>query len=158
MAKSSNIIDNHDKVLLRQLQVDGRATNAELAQAANLSESACFRRVRALEAAGVITGYAARVDPAAVGLGLTVYVSITLSSQAQDVLATFEAAVAQAPEIVECHLMTGQADYIVRLVASDIDDLERLHAKVLTRLPHVARLNSSIALRSIVRRNALPIR
>lgn len=158
MAKSSNIIDNHDKVLLRQLQVDGRATNAELAQAANLSESACFRRVRALEAAGVITGYAARVDPAAVGLGLTVYVSITLSSQAQDVLATFEAAVAEAPEIVECHLMTGQADYIVRLVASDIDDLERLHAKVLTRLPHVARLNSSIALRSIVRRNALPIR
>ena len=158
MAKSSNFIDNHDKVLLRQLQADGRATNAELAQAANLSESACFRRVRAMEAAGVITGYAAQVEPAAVGLGLTVYVSITLSSQAQDVLATFEAAVAEAPEIVECHLMTGQADYIVRLVASDVDDLERLHAKVLTRLPGVARLNSSIALRSIVRRTALPIR
>lgn len=158
MAKSSDHIDNHDKVLLRRLQANGRATNAELAQAANLSESACFRRVRALEAAGVITGYAALVDPSAIGLGLTVYVSITLSSQAQDVLAAFEAAVAEAPEIVECHLMTGQADYIVRLVASDIDDLERLHAKVLTRLPGVARLNSSIALRSVVRRSALPIR
>ena len=158
MAKSSVIIDNHDKVLLQRLQGDGRATNAELAQAANLSESACFRRVRALEAAGVITGYTALVEPAAVGLGLTVYVSITLSSQAQDVLAAFEAAVSEAPEIVECHLMTGQADYIVRLVASDVDDLERLHAKVLTRLPGVARLNSSIALRSIVRRTALPIR
>lgn len=158
MAKSSDHIDNHDKVLLRRLQANGRATNAELAQAANLSESACFRRVRALEAAGVITGYAALVDPGAIGLGLTVYVSITLSSQAQDVLAAFETAVAEAPEIVECHLMTGQADYIVRLVASDVDDLERLHAKVLTRLPGVARLNSSIALRSVVRRSALPIR
>lgn len=158
MVKSSVIIDNRDKALLRRLQEDGRATNAELAQAANLSESACFRRVRALEAEGVITGYAALVDPASVGLGLTVYVSITLSSQAQDLLAAFEAAVAEAPEIIECHLMTGQADYIVRVVASDVEDLERLHAKVLTRLPGVARLNSSIALRSIVRRNALPIR
>jgi len=151
-------LDSHDKVLLRRLQDQGRATNAELAQVANLSESACFRRVRALESAGIITGYAAMVDPAAVGLGLTVYVSITLSSQAQDVLAAFEAAVAEAPEIIECHLMTGQADYIIRVVASDIDDLERLHATVLTRLPGVARLNSSIALRSVVRRNALPIR
>lgn len=151
-------IDNQDKALLRHLQEDGRATNAELAASAHLSDSACFRRVRALEAAGVITGYAATVDPAAVGLGLTVYVSITLASQAQDVLAAFEAAVAEAPEIMECHLMTGQADYIVRIVASDVADLERLHAQVLTRLPGVARLNSSIALRSVVRREALPIR
>ncbi|HEX3366096.1 Lrp/AsnC family transcriptional regulator [Phenylobacterium sp.] len=158
MAKSSNPIDAYDKVLLRRLQDHGRATNVELAEAANLSESACFRRVRALEDAGIITGYAATVDPQAIGLGLTVYVSITLASQAQDVLAAFEEAVAKAPEIVECHLMTGQADYIIRVVAADVEDLERLHAKVLTRLPGVARLNSSIALRSVVRRNALPIR
>lgn len=158
MVKSLLRLDVPDKVLLRTLQEDGRATNAELAEAAHLSESACFRRVKALEADGVIRGYAATVDPAAVGLGLTVYVSITLASQAQDVLAAFEAAVAEAPEIMECHLMTGQADYIVRLVASDVNDLERLHAQVLTRLPGVARLNSSIALRSVVRRSALPIR
>jgi DNA-binding Lrp family transcriptional regulator len=150
-------LDKHDKVLLRTLQEDGRATNAELAEAAHLSESACFRRVKVLEAEGVISGYAATVNPASVGLGLTVYVSITLASQAQDVLAAFEAAVADAPEIMECHLMTGQADYIVRLVASDVNDLERIHAQVLTRLPGVARLNSSIALRSVVRRSALPI-
>lgn len=156
--KSSVSLDKHDKVLLRALQEDGRATNAELAEAAHLSESACFRRVKALEAEGVISGYAAAVDPASVGLGLTVYVSITLASQAQDVLAAFEAAVADAPEIMECHLMTGQADYIVRLVASDVNDLERIHAQVLTRLPGVARLNSSIALRSVVRRSVLPIR
>jgi DNA-binding Lrp family transcriptional regulator len=158
VAKSAAQLDAADKALLRRLQREGRATNAELAEAAHLSESACFRRVRALEAEGVITGYAATVDPRAVGLALTVFVSITLSSQAQDVLAAFEAAVAEAPEIMECHLMTGQADYILRVVASDVDDLERLHAQVLTRLPGVARINSSIALRTVVRRTALPVR
>jgi Lrp/AsnC family leucine-responsive transcriptional regulator len=158
LAKSSTHLDSHDKVLLRALQEGGRATNAELAEAAHLSESACFRRVKALEAEGVITGYTAVVNPAAVGLALTVYVSITLASQAREVLAAFEAAVAEAPEIMECHLMTGQADYMIRVVASDVNDLERLHAQVLTRLPGVARLNSSIALRSVVRRGAQPIR
>jgi Lrp/AsnC family transcriptional regulator, leucine-responsive regulatory protein len=158
MAKVSNNLDQADKSLLRHLQDHGRATNAELAEAARLSESACFRRVRALEAEKVITGYAATVDPRAVGLGLTVFVSITLSGQAEEVLAAFEAAVAEAPEIMECHLMTGQADYILRVVASDVDDLERLHATVLTRLPGVARINSSIALRTVVRRTALPVR
>lgn len=156
--KSANSLDHVDKSLLRHLQTHGRATNAELAEAARLSDSACFRRVRALEAEGVITGYAATVDPRAVGLALTVYVSITLDSQAKDVLSAFEAAVAEAPEIMECHLMTGQADYILRVVAADVDDLERLHASVLTRLPGVARINSSIALRTVVRRTALPVR
>jgi DNA-binding Lrp family transcriptional regulator len=151
-------LDATDKSLLRLLQEKGRATNAELAETVHLSESACFRRVRALEGEGVISGYAATVDPRAVGLGLTVYVSITLSSQAQDLLAAFEQAVAAAPEIMECHLMTGQADYMIRLVASNVEDLERLHATLLTRLPGVARINSSIALRTVVRRTALPVR
>lgn len=158
MVKSSIPLDSTDKNLLRRLQERGRSTNAELAEAVHLSESACFRRVRALEGEGVITGYAATVSPAAVGLALTVYVSITLSSQAQDVLAAFERAVSEAPEIMECHLMTGQADYMIRLVASDVEDLERLHATLLTRLPGVARINSSIALRTVVRRTALPVR
>ena len=158
MVKSSVLLDPTDKNLLRRLQERGRSTNAELAEAVHLSESACFRRVRALETEGVITGYAATVSPAAVGLALTVYVSITLSSQAQDVLAAFERAVSDAPEIMECHLMTGQADYMIRLVASDVEDLERLHATLLTRLPGVARINSSIALRTVVRRTALPVR
>lgn len=158
MAKSAVRLDPADKALLRRLQREGRATNGELAQAAHLSESACFRRVRALEAEGVITGYAATVDPRAVGLALNVFVSITLSGQAQDVLAAFEAAVAEAPEIMECHVMTGQADYILRVVAADVDDLERLHAQVLARLPGVARISSSISLRTVVRRTALPVR
>ncbi|MDP3854237.1 Lrp/AsnC family transcriptional regulator [Phenylobacterium sp.] len=159
MAKSSaHDLDIADKRLLNHLQVHGRATNGELAQAARLSDSACFRRVRALEAEGVITGYTATVEPRAVGLGLSVFVSITLASQAQDVLAAFEAAVVEAPEIMECHLMTGQADYVLRVVAADMDDLERVHATRLTRLPGVARINSSIALRTVVRRTALPLR
>lgn len=155
---STHEIDIADKRLLSHLQAHGRATNVELAEAAHLSESACFRRVRALEAEGVITGYMATVEPRAVGLGLSVFVSITLASQAQDVLAAFEAAVVEAPEIMECHLMTGQADYVLRVVAADMDDLERLHATRLTRLPGVARINSSIALRTVVRRTALPLR
>ncbi|WP_309645470.1 Lrp/AsnC family transcriptional regulator [Phenylobacterium sp.] len=158
MKSSNHVTDSADKRLLDYLQAHGRATNVELAEAAHLSESACFRRVRALEADGVITGYAATVDPRAVGLGLSVFVSITLASQAQDVLAAFEAAVVQAPEIMECHLMTGQADYVLRVVAADMDDLERVHATRLTRLPGVARINSSIALRTVVRRTALPLR
>ncbi len=158
MAESAGRLDSQDKLLLRALQADGRATNAELAARAHLSESACFRRVKALEAAGVISGYTATIDPAAVGLALSVFVSITLTSQSRESLAAFEAAVAQAPEIVECHLMTGEADYVMRVVARDVNDLERLHTQVLTRLPGVARLHSAIALRSVVSRAALPIR
>jgi len=158
MVKSSSSLDATDKTLLRALQRNGRATNAELAAAANLSDSACFRRVRALEASGVIAGYAALLDPRKVDLGLTVFVSITLTSQAQDELATFEAAVSDMPEIMDCHLMAGQADYLLRVVAADVDDLERIHATRLTRLPGVARINSSIALRDVVRRSALPVR
>jgi DNA-binding Lrp family transcriptional regulator len=158
MTKSTVTLDATDKTLLRHLQRDGHATNAELAEAAHLSESACFRRVRALEAAGVIAGYAALLDPRKVDLGLTVFVSITLASQAEDQLATFEAAVSEMPEIMDCHLMAGQADYLLRVVAADVDDLERIHATRLTRLPGVARINSSIALRDVVRRSALPVR
>jgi DNA-binding Lrp family transcriptional regulator len=156
--KSSASLDAADKSLLRHLQSHGRATHGELAEVAHLSESACFRRVRALEAEEVITGYAASVDPRAVGLGLTVFVSITLNGQSQDMLAAFEAAVAQTAEIMECHLMTGQADYMLRVVAADVDDLERIHATRLSHLPGVARINSSIALRTVVRRTGLPIR
>jgi Lrp/AsnC family leucine-responsive transcriptional regulator len=158
MVKSSVALDATDKTLLRALQRHGRATNAELAAAANLSDSACFRRVRALEAQGVIAGYAALLDPRKVDLGLTVFVSITLASQAQDQLAAFETAVSEMPEIMDCHLMAGQADYLLRVVAADVDDLERIHATRLTRLPGVARINSSIALRDVVRRTALPVR
>jgi DNA-binding Lrp family transcriptional regulator len=151
-------LDQADRILLRALQQNGRATNAELAEVAHLSESSCYRRVRALEQQGVITGYGARIDAKSIGLGLTVFVSLSLSGQSQPILEAFEAAVRDVPEIIECHLTTGHDDYIIRVVASDVADLERFHTNVLTKLPGVARINSSIGLRAVVSRDALPIR
>jgi Lrp/AsnC family leucine-responsive transcriptional regulator len=156
MTKSTNLSDA-DKILLRALQRDGRATNAELAAIAHMSESACLRRVKALEQAGVIERYAAIVNPAAVGRPLTVFVTLSLVSQAQEALADFERAVMTVPDVQECHLMAGTSDYILRLAVSDVDGLERLHSQVLTRLPGVARVVSSLVLRSVVRRSSLPL-
>jgi len=156
MTKSANLSDA-DKTLLRALQRDGRATNAELSAIAHMSESACLRRVKALEQAGVIERYAAIVNPAAVGRPLTVFVTLSLVSQAQEALADFERAVATVPDVQECHLMAGTSDYILRVAVSDVDGLERLHSQVLTRLPGVARVVSSLVLRSVVRRASLPL-
>jgi DNA-binding Lrp family transcriptional regulator len=110
-----------------------------------------------LEQAGVIERYAAIVNPAAVGRPLTVFVTLSLASQAQEALADFERAVTMEPDVQECHLMAGTSDYILRLTVSDVDELERLHSQVLTRLPGVARVVSSLVLRSVVRRSSLPL-
>ncbi|HET7085453.1 MAG TPA: Lrp/AsnC family transcriptional regulator [Rhizomicrobium sp.] len=156
MTKSANLSDA-DKTLLRALQRDGRATNAELSAIAHMSESACLRRVKALEQAGVIERYAAIVNPAAAGRPLTVFVTLSLESQAQEALADFERAVMLVPDVQECHLMAGTSDYILRIAVSDVDELERFHSQVLTRLPGVARVVSSLVLRSVVRRSSLPL-
>jgi Lrp/AsnC family leucine-responsive transcriptional regulator len=156
MTNSTNLSDV-DKTLLRALQHNGRATNAELSAIAHMSESACLRRVKALEQAGVIERYAAIVNSAAVGRPLTVFVTLSLASQAQEALADFERAVMTMPDVQECHLMAGTADYILRLAVRDVDGLERLHSQVLTRLPGVARVVSSLVLRSVVRRSSLPL-
>lgn len=151
-------IDRIDGAILQALQQNGRATNAELSQRVNLSESGCFRRVRALESEGIIERYTAVVDQRAVGLPLNVFLTITLASQAEEALSAFESAVALVPQIMECYLMTGQADYLVRAVARDVDDLEQIHRHWLTRLPGVARITSSVTLRQVVKRAELPIR
>lgn len=154
---SAVTLDDIDRRMLRALQTDGRMTNADLARMVNLSESACLRRLRALEAEGVISRYAAVVNERAVGLPISVFVTVTLSSQAEGVLTAFEAAVAGVPEVVECYLMTGASDYLLRLVVRDVDDLERIHARELTRLPGVTRVSSSVAMRTVVKRAALPV-
>lgn len=158
MAKSATNFDRTDLILLRALQRNGRATNAELAQEANMSESACLRRVRLLEANHAIERYAAIIDQQAVGLPLNVFINITLDGQSETVLRTFETEIAAVPEVMDCYLMTGSADYLVRVVARDIDDLERIHSTRLTRLTGVARITSSIAMRQVVKRAELPIR
>ena len=156
--KSSRAYDSFDRSLLKALQRAGRATSADLSRVANLSESSCLRRVKQLEADGVIQRYAAIVSPERVGLPLNAFVTITLSSQSEAALKDFEAEVARIDEVMECCLMTGSADYLLRIVARDVEDLERLHASRLTRLPHLARVNSSIAMRQVVRRTELPVR
>lgn len=150
-------LDAIDRKMLRVLQQEGRITNADLARQVALSESACLRRLRALENAGVIGRYAAMINERAVGLPISVFVTVTLASQSEAALTAFEAAVAAVPEVMECYLMTGGSDYLLRLVVRDVDDLERLHAKALTRLPGVNRVSSSVAMRAVVKRGALPV-
>jgi len=150
-------LDRLDKALLRALQNDGRATNASLAESIRMSESACLRRVKLLEASGAIERYVAVVNAAAVGLPLSVVVTVSLISQSDPVLMAFEAAVTATPEIFECHLMTGSADYVLRAAVADADELERFHRVKLTRFPGVARVNSSIVMRTVVQRQPLPL-
>lgn len=142
-------LDATDRAILDILQVDGRISNAALAERVHLSASACLRRVRRLEEAGVIERYVALLDPAAVGRGTHVFVEISLQSQAEEVLDAFEEVVAQAPEVMSCHLMAGQADYLVHVVVADVADYERLHRTHLAKLPGVAKLHSSFAIRAV---------
>ncbi len=157
MKKAAVILDGFDRKLLHLLQRRGRASYVEMAEAVNLSESACLRRVRALEEAGVVSRYAAVIDERAVGLPLSVFVTVTLSSQAESTLSAFEKAIANVREVAECYLMTGGSDYLLRLVVRDVDDLERVHAQELTRIPCVVRVSSSIAMRTVVKRVELPL-
>lgn len=150
-------LDATDRKMLRVLQQDGRITNADLAREVALSESASLRRLKALEAAGVVARYAAVLNERSVGLPISVFVTVTLASQAEGALTAFETAVSAVPEVMECYLMTGGSDYLLRLVVRDVDDLERVHAKELTRLPGVNRVSSSVAMRTVVKRGALPV-
>jgi Lrp/AsnC family leucine-responsive transcriptional regulator len=150
-------LDRTDQAILAELQRDGRLSNRDLAERVHLSESACLRRVRTLEEGGVIDRYAALVSQSKVGLPGNVFVSITLNRQEQADLAAFEAAVKRVPEVMECYLMTGQQDYLLRVVVSDPADFERLHSQHLTRLPGVARVQSSFALRTVRKSTELPV-
>jgi len=151
-------MDSFDRALLAVLQLEGRIANVQLAERVHLSESACLRRVRALEKEGTIQGYSARVDPQKAGLSGIVFVNITLERQDQDELRIFEDAVRALPEVMDCYLMTGEFDYLLRVVVADTEDFERIHSQHLTRLPGVARVHSSFALRTVQKSAALPIR
>ena len=150
--------DRIDRKILHELQLDGRMSNAQLAQLVNLSESACLRRVRALEDSGMLRGYVALVDQSGAGYPGNVFIRITLHSQQQDDLARFEQAAMELPEIMECYLMSGDADYLLRVIVSDAADYERIHSRHLTRLPGVARVHSSFALRTVTKKTELPVR
>lgn len=150
-------LDRRDLILLKALQEDARLSFAELGGRAGLSASACHKRVKSLEEAGVIRQYAALVSEERAGLKTSVFVQATLNEQTEETLARFEAAVSRRPEITECYLMAGASDYLMRVLCRDAEDFERVHRDVLTRLPGVARVMSNFAIRKVFRRSAVPI-
>lgn len=150
-------LDDMDVAILRALQRQGRMTHAELSDRVNLSPSACHRRVQRLEAAGVIRDYVALLEPRAVGRVTTVFVEIKLQGQSDEILDAFEKAVARVPDLLECHLMAGTADYLLKVVARDSEDFARIHRQHLSRLPGVAQMQSSFALKTVFKTTALPL-
>ena len=150
-------LDRTDHRILHELQLDGRLSNAALAERVGLSESACLRRVRLLEQAGVIERYTAVLNAPRIGITVSFIIRITLRAQTDQDLGAFERAIRAVPQVMECDLTTGESDYVLRVVARDAEDFERLHSKVLTKLPGVARVDSSFVLRSVVRNAGLPI-
>ena len=150
-------LDGRDRAILRLLQADGRIANAELAEKVNLSQSACLRRVRQLEEAGLISGYAMLMDARAAGFAGNAFVQVTLDQQGRQALDRFEAAVCRIPEVLACYLLAGQADYMLHVVYRDAADLERLHTEYLTQLPGVVRVQSTLTLRTVKKTTELPV-
>jgi len=145
-------LDKLDRELLRLLQADGRLTNAELAQRIGLSASAAFRRLQRLEQCGVIAGYSATLDGEAIGKPTTVFIEVTLASQVSTALDAFERAVAACDDVLECHLMSGDFDYLLRVAVADMRDYERVHRQRVAAFPHVARIRTAFAMRAVVAR------
>ncbi|HUZ64708.1 MAG TPA: Lrp/AsnC family transcriptional regulator [Acetobacteraceae bacterium] len=151
------VLDERDVQILNALQSDGRLSNAELAEKVNLSPSACLRRVHLLLANGLVAGTHLVLDQKAAGYHGTAYVFITLDGQEREKLDAFEARVKLVPQIQECYLLAGQADYLLRIIFHDMEDLERLHSEVLTRVPGVLRVQSTLTLRTVKRTTSLPL-
>ncbi|WP_129127913.1 Lrp/AsnC family transcriptional regulator [Geomonas oryzae] len=153
---AESAVDRIDRAILNELQRDGRLTNVQLAELVGLSESACLRRVRLLEQSGIIDRYVMLVDQGRAGKPGNVFVRVTLDGQQRERLSAFEEAIATVPEVMECYLMSGDVDYLMRVAVKDTDDYLRLHNK-LTGLPGVLRVQSSFALRTVVSRTSLPL-
>ena len=150
-------LDVIDHAILDVLQADGRVSNADLAESIGLSASACHRRVRRLETDGVIDHYAAMVNRQLVGRGVSVFVEISLESQREDVLDAFEDAVSNVPHVQSCHLMAGNADYLVHVTCADVADYETIHREYIALLPGVTQVRSSFAIRTITDTTALDL-
>lgn len=154
---SSHTLDKTDFRILHHLQNHGRISNIELADAVGLSPSPCLRRVKALEERGIIRRYAAIVDARAVGLPITILVNVSLHSQERKTLEQFETRIAAYREVMECYLMTGSFDYLVRVVVPDLESYEHFLAEKLTRIPGVANIQSSLTLKQVVYKTELPL-
>lgn len=154
---SEHRIDAKDRQIIRALQRDGRLTNLELSARVNLSPSPCLRRVRLLEEAGIISGYAAVVAPKAVGLAITAFIRVTLARHDRDAVARFEARVQEIEEILDCHLMTGEADYLLRVVVADLEAYEAFVRTRLHEIAGIAAIRTSIAYGTVKSTRVLPL-
>jgi Lrp/AsnC family transcriptional regulator, leucine-responsive regulatory protein len=154
---ADHTLDNTDRRILEELQRDGSLSNVALAQRVGLSPSPCLARVKALEASGVIRQYVALVDPARLGLGLNVFINISLRTQSKEALARFEARISDLDEVMECYLMTGDSDYLIRVVVPDIGALERFILERLSPMAEVEKIRSGFALKQVRYKTALPL-
>ena len=152
-----NNLESIDLKILAELQNDGALSNIELARRIHLSPSPCLARVRALEAAGVIDRYVALTNAAALGLGLNVFINISLKSQSKEALAHFEQRISEHDEVMECYLMTGDSDYLIRVAVADIAALEKFILEQLTPIPGIEKIRSSFALKQVRYKTALPL-
>lgn len=152
------MLDDLDRKILRDLQENGRMSNLDLSESIGLSPSPCLRRLKQLEANGIITRYVALVNPASIGLDVTAFVRVRLDQQDDRHLTTFEGAIVEFPEVMECYLMTGDADYQLRVVVESLYAFEEFLRSRLTRISGVAQVTTSFALRPVVYKTALPVK
>ena len=150
-------LDTVDLRILAELQRDGALTNVELARRVHLSPSPCLMRVKALETSGVIDRYVALANPKALGLGVNVFISISLKDQSKESLAAFESRIVEHDEVMECYLMTGDSDYLIRVAVADIGALERFILNQLTPIRGIEKIRSSFALKQVRYKTALPL-
>jgi len=150
-------LDQIDRRILKRLQDNARLSSSELAAEVGISASPCWRRVRAMEEAGVIARYVTLLNPEALGLSISIFTNVTLDKQIEPALEAFQKAVRKRPEVMECYLMTGDFDYLLRVVVSDLGAYERFLLDHLTRIPGVASIKSSFALKQVKYTTALPI-
>jgi DNA-binding Lrp family transcriptional regulator len=157
MTVNQKRLDRIDIAILNQLQENARITNAELASAVNLSTTPCFNRVRALEKLGLFKQQVTLLDPELLGLSINVFVQVSLEKQVEHALQRFEKAIAEQPEVMECYLMSGDADYLLRVVMPDMRTFERFIVERLTTIPGVSNIRSSFALKQVRYKTALPL-
>ena len=150
-------LDATDWKILARLQDDARISNVELARAVNLSPSPCLNRVRALETGGIVNRYVTLLDPLRLGLTVSVFIQVSLEKQMRNALDTFENFVLARDEVMECYLMTGDADYLLRVVVPDVQSLERFIVDYLAKIPGIASIKSSFALKQVKYKTALPL-
>jgi Lrp/AsnC family transcriptional regulator, leucine-responsive regulatory protein len=157
MSKEVVVLDLIDKKIIKALQENARLSSQELSDQVGISSSPCWRRVKALEEAGVISKYVTLVSPEALGLSISIFTNVSLDKQVETALETFQKAVRKRPEVMECYLMTGDFDYLLRVVVGSLNDYERFLLNHLTKIPGVASIKSSFALKQVKYTTALPV-